>query len=582
MATLYRKYRPQTFEEAVGQNHIKVTLQNEIQTDSIAHAYLFCGPRAVGKTTFSRLIAKSLNCTNRKENEFEPCNKCDACLEVIKNKSLDVIEIDAASNTGVDNVRDNIISSARIATSKNKYKVFIIDEVHMLSISAFNALLKVLEEPPKNVIFILCTTEMHKVPATIISRCQRFDFRRISISDVVKKLKHIVTEEKIKVEDSVLEAVARQSEGHMRDAESLLGQVISIAGKEITQEEADLIIPRSDIGEIVNLIELLSNKDTSKAISLINKILNDGINLDKFVTDFIEVSRKLMLSKINSSLGDKLGVDVGESFEMKLNEIKEKLEIEKLVAIIERFLKAKKEIKSSFITQLPLELAITELCLITNAPVQKVYTAGNTNNQAIKNTTTVNNNKQETPTVSAKETPNVSGVNPNSTVNKTQIEEKWSEFLAKIKQYNHSLSFVLRVSKPGDINGNTLTLLFKYKFHKDRISELKIKELVQNTLREVYGAPLEIESVIDENLQLDVDSSPIDTSPAGLEKAEAQNTPPPPTQEMPPSTPTPTPTPTTPPVAEKQEEKPAEEAPTPETPSMMDGLMQNFGGKIVG
>ena len=187
MSTLYRKYRPQTFGEVVNQNHVKITLQNEIQAGKIAHAYLFCGPRAVGKTTIARVFAKAVNCTNRKEGDFEPCNKCDNCQSIFDGRNLDVIEIDAASHTGVDNVRENIIASARVAPSNYKYKVFIIDEIHMLSASAFNALLKTMEEPPAHAIFILCTTEVHKVPTTIISRCQRFDFKRIGVSEITKK-----------------------------------------------------------------------------------------------------------------------------------------------------------------------------------------------------------------------------------------------------------------------------------------------------------------------------------------------------------------------------------------------------------
>ncbi|MFH1583488.1 MAG: DNA polymerase III subunit gamma/tau, partial [Candidatus Falkowbacteria bacterium] len=188
MSTLYRKYRPQNFTEVVGQNHIKVTLEQEIKTDKITHAYLFCGPRAVGKTTLARVLAKSINCEKRKKDSANPCNTCLSCSEITDGRALDIIEIDAASHTGVENVRENIIASARVAPSRSKYKVFIIDEVHMLSAQAFNALLKVIEEPPANVIFILCTTEAHKVPATIISRCQRFDFKRIGVNDAVKKL----------------------------------------------------------------------------------------------------------------------------------------------------------------------------------------------------------------------------------------------------------------------------------------------------------------------------------------------------------------------------------------------------------
>ena len=227
-STLYRKYRPQTFKEVVGQNHIKTTIQSELESGKIAHAYLFSGPRGLGKTTMARLFAKAVNCLNRKEGESEPCNVCDACKEVIEAKSLDVIEIDAASHTGVDNVRENIINNSRFTPTSRKYKVFIIDEVHMLSTAAFNALLKTLEEPPAHAIFILATTEIHKVPQTIISRCQHFDFRKVSENDIFKRLSLIVTQEGKSVDKSVLESIAYYAEGCIRDAESLLGQILSL------------------------------------------------------------------------------------------------------------------------------------------------------------------------------------------------------------------------------------------------------------------------------------------------------------------------------------------------------------------
>lgn len=528
MATLYRKYRPQAFGEAVGQNHIKVTLQNEISTGKITHAYLFCGPRAVGKTTFARLLAKAINCLNRKEGKFEPCNKCNSCLDVVNNRSLDVIEIDAASYTGIDNVRDNIIAGARITPTKCKYKVFIIDEVHMLSIPAFNALLKTLEEPPAHVVFILCTTEVHKVPTTIISRCERFDFHRINIEDMVKRLSMIAKEEGIKVEKNILEAVARQAEGHMRDAESLLGQIVAVAGKEITQEEADLVIPRSDIAEIVNLIDVLARKDAASGISLINRLLDDGVNLEKFIADFIEVLRKIMLGKINPALEEKLGIDVGESFEMKINEIKKDLSLERIINILERFIDAKTELKSSFIIQLPIELAITELCLDAPSVGQK----------AVLSQTSKNPGKETNP-----------GVRPvpshlSSKIDREALLDRWNEFLAKIKKYNHSLSFILRVCQPVSLEGNQLCLAFKYKFHKDRINEAKIKELVQKTLREVYGLPLIIETVIDENLEIEEKIN-------GNGKEE---------------------------IKEKKEEEKGDKK---EEGGMMNDLLKTFGGKVI-
>ena len=279
----------------MGQNHVKVTLENEIQTGKFSHAYLFCGPRAVGKTTLARLLAKSINCQERKNGEYEPCNNCSHCQEITEGKSLDVVEIDAASHTGVDNVRENIIAASKISPSQLDYKVFVIDEVHMLSISAFNALLKVLEEPPSNVIFVLCTTEVHKVPSTIISRCERFDFKRVNMADMVKKLNYIAEQEGIKVDKEILEQVARHAEGYVRDAESLLGQLVAISGKEITQKEADLVLPRSDLDMILDLLDKLVKKDVSKSVRIVNNLVDNGVDLKKFTSDLIEVLRKLML-----------------------------------------------------------------------------------------------------------------------------------------------------------------------------------------------------------------------------------------------------------------------------------------------
>jgi DNA polymerase-3 subunit gamma/tau len=319
MATLYRKYRPQTLSEIVGQNHIKLTLEHELKANKLAHAYLFCGPRAVGKTTLARVLAKALNCLERKEGEAEPCDHCLACNDIVAGRAIDMIEIDAASHTGVDNVRENVIASARVQPSSLKYKIFIIDEVHMLSTAAFNALLKIMEEPPEHVVFVLCTTEVHKIPTTIISRCQRFDFKKISISDIVKKLERIVETEKIEVDKAVLESIARHSGGHMRDAESLLGQIISLAEPEtegerilVKMEDADLIIPRNDLREVMNLLEFVIKKDAGSAINLINKVLYDGFDLKIFNADALEILRQALLTKINPELIIVLGIDLGE------------------------------------------------------------------------------------------------------------------------------------------------------------------------------------------------------------------------------------------------------------------------------
>ncbi len=514
MKTLYRAYRPQNFEEIVNQNHIKITLQHEIETNRMTHAYLFCGPRGIGKTTIARIFAKSLNCQKRKSNEYEPCNKCDMCKDLMAGRSLDMIEIDAASHTGVDNVRESIISAARVAPSKGKYKIFIIDEVHMLSISAFNALLKLLEEPPVNTIFILCTTELHKIPDTIISRTERFDFKRISANDIVKKLQYIISKEKIEIEDGVLENIAQQSNGHMRDAESLLGQVVAIGGKKVSKEEADLVIPRSDLNEVINLLEFLSKKDAGSAIGLLNRLLDDGISLKRFLTELIELLRKIMLSKINHRLGEKFGLELGEGMEIRTTKVGASLKIDNIITIIERLLLVQNEMKNAFIEQLPFEIAIAELCLDNvknmnfsfnqnSSPSFKKHNANpvDTNDDFFSHQPHQTKTTQAESPLSKSEAKQVKIKNIN--LNKDDINAKWNKVLAKVKTHNHSLSFILRACQPRDFDNNQLCLAFKYKFHKDRIAEINIKQIVENVLQEVYGQNITIKTIVDETMKVE-------------------------------------------------------------------------------
>jgi len=511
MATLYRKYRPQKFQETVGQNPIKITLENQVQTDNFAHAYLFCGPRAVGKTTLARVLAKAINCLNRKEGESEPCNECESCQEINQGRSLDILEIDAASHTGVDNVRENIIATSRVAPSNRKYKVFIIDEVHMLSISAFNALLKVLEEPPTNVVFILCTTEVHKMPATIISRCQRFDFRPISVKDISEKLEYIVNQEGIKVDKSVLEAVARHADGHMRDAESLLGQIVAVSGQEITQKEADLVIPRNDIQEILNLIECLVNKDASSGIALVNKLVDNGIDLKAFVNDLVEILRKIMISKVNPGLSERIGLELGENLEMKLNQLSEQLDLSRLTQMLEKFLSVRNALKTSFIIQLPVELALVELSQENKGGSNSVPP----NPQARPDSSVAPQAQVRQESPAPKEQPE-QGASPAASsaqaVDKQEVCSRWHEVLARVKKYNHSLSFILKVCQVREVDGNTISLAFKHKFHKDRLSEQRIRDLVEQALGEVFGKKLAVESIVDENAEINKTSTPENAS----------------------------------------------------------------------
>src|SRR5215831_7740978 len=291
-----RKFRPQVFEEVVGQRPIIQTLQNAIQMGRIGHAYLFSGPRGVGKTTTSRLLAKGLNCV--KGPTITPCNQCPSCLEIASGQSIDVLEIDAASNTGVDNIRE-LRENARYAPSRDRFKIFIIDEVHMLSTSAFNALLKILEEPPPHVVFIMATTERHKVPATILSRCQQFVFRTISATEIQAHLRQITDREGVKIDDRALGYVVRASEGSMRDAQSLLDQIISFSGQEVVDEDV-----RDVLGFIPNeildqTVEGLADHDSRSLLNVIEIVIDQGLNIQQYLREFIARLRDLLLMRLD-------------------------------------------------------------------------------------------------------------------------------------------------------------------------------------------------------------------------------------------------------------------------------------------
>lgn len=358
---IYRKYRPQSFQEVIGQEHIIRVLENEIKNEQLAHAYLFTGPRGLGKTTTARLMAKAVNCLNRKKGKSEPCNHCAVCQAVSQGNFGDLVELDAASQTGVDNVRENIISYSRIPPAVGQYKVFVIDEAHMLSKSAFNALLKTLEEPPSYVIFILATTEVHKLPDTIISRCQRFSFKKVALEKIVERLEKIAKAEKIKINKEVLNSIAIRSEGCVRDAESLFNQIFVLGGKEITMEEASLVIPPAQVGLMIDFLKVIIDQKQASAINLINQFIEDGLDLEQFTSDLISFLRKLILIKIGA-VTDNLYWQKGDIDLKKAENLIKDLSLERLIIFIETFIQTKIQFNYSPIPQLSVELAILKLC----------------------------------------------------------------------------------------------------------------------------------------------------------------------------------------------------------------------------
>lgn len=500
MPTLYRKYRPQTFAEVAGQEPIKITLGYEITSGKIAHAYLFCGPRAIGKTTMARLLAKAINCEKRKKAETDPCNECPSCLEITQGNSLDIIEIDAASHTGVDNVREAIIAASRIAPTRSTYKVFIIDEAHMLSVAAFNALLKTMEEPPAHVVFILCTTEAHKLPTTIISRCQRFDFRKIGYNEIVKKLSRIATNEDMKIEPTVIDAIARHANGHMRDAESLLGQIIALGsspdspkGKKITLEEAELVIPRNLLKEAIDLLEMFVPKDAGGAVAYVNNLVNDGADLKVLSGEVVETARQALLQKINPALASSTALEFGESLEKRLLELSSRFEVTELAFIIERFGTAGREIKDAPLPQLPVELAIVDICF---------GTASNEKGGGYTPVTVTNTVSAPKASVSSTKAKKATGTEQVAVFTEAALQTLWQELLIRIRQHNHSLAFVLKSCAPLGVENGAIKLAFKYKIHHDRMNDPAIRELVQSLLEEISGQKVAVLTVLDPDLIL--------------------------------------------------------------------------------
>jgi DNA polymerase-3 subunit gamma/tau len=357
---IYRKYRPQKFSEVIGQDHVIKTLTSALSSNKVAHAYLFAGPRGTGKTTVARLLAKAVNCQDN--SSFEPCNKCESCLEIMENRAMDLIEIDAASNRGIDEVRE-LKERIRFAPSHGKYKVFVIDEAHQLTKEAFNALLKTLEEPPAHAIFILATTEAHKMLPTILSRVQRFDFKKLSLLNVIKKLEMVSKKEGVRISEKALRIIALNSEGFMRDAESMLGQVIAFSGdKEISVEDIENILGIVDINLAIKFIDLLAKKNSSEALGFIDKFVNQGYDLVQFIESLINYSRKLMLLRVDKDLSKLIKEEISaEQLNTALKQ-SEEFSLAEISKMIDILLETLYKMKFSKFPQINVELAAVEIC----------------------------------------------------------------------------------------------------------------------------------------------------------------------------------------------------------------------------
>jgi DNA polymerase III subunit gamma/tau len=503
--TLYRKYRPKNFREVIGQKHIVKTLTNSILKNRIGQAYLFTGPRGTGKTSIARILAKTINC--EKPIGAISCEKCSVCKLLNENKSLDIIEIDAASNTGVDNIRE-LRETIALQPTSLKYKVYIIDEVHMLSTGAFNALLKTLEEPPKHVIFILATTEIHKVPETIISRCQRFDFTRLPIANIIEKLSLIAASENIKIDQDSLEMIALSAEGGMRDAESLLGQIISLEDKNITTKEVEEILGTADREMAFEIIEALIEDNSSLAIQKINALLDAGYDLTVFNKSLINYLRQLMLIKTNPELKKHFTYEMTEEQTKKMLSQTQKTDMPKILRMIDLLLEAQGKISSFMLPQLPLEMAFIKATGVipSVAPVSIEQTP----KKSTENPPLPKGEVAPDVLVGAGEGAKINSQIAPQEIKNNHSEEnvielfdvrnKWSKLLVDIKPFNHSLSALLANCQAIEINGNEIVLATPYSFYKDRLENPTNKLTIEDVFGKILGLKIRLKTIVDKNV----------------------------------------------------------------------------------
>ncbi|BFI97582.1 DNA polymerase III subunit gamma/tau [Priestia sp. Y58] len=509
---LYRVYRPQSFNDVVGQQHIIKTLQNALVQEKFSHAYLFSGPRGTGKTTAAKILAKAVNC--EKAPIAEPCNECATCRGITDGSISDVIEIDAASNNGVDEIRD-IRDKVKYAPSAVRYKVYIIDEVHMLSIGAFNALLKTLEEPPAHVIFILATTEPHKIPLTIISRCQRFDFKRISPEDIVYRMKEVLGSEELEVSEDALYEIAKASEGGMRDALSLLDQAISYSTEKVSLEDVLSITGAVSQAFIVKIVQAIFNENIVEALDSVESLIKNGKDPARFVEDLIFYYRDVLLyqaSEENAYLLEKAAVN--EEFK----ELSSKMDSDFIYKVIAELNQTQQEMKWSNHPRVLLEVALVKLAQSSTiqesglpyqdilqkmnhmeAELQQLKEKGIQVDHTAQAAQT--EKKQTRQSRSQYKTPvgKVNEVLKNATrQNLETIKRSWAQVLDTLKQQNKaSHAALLSNSEPVASSDQSFILKFKYEIHCKMASENNnnVRDNLENILYTLIGSKREMVAI---------------------------------------------------------------------------------------
>ena len=482
---LYRKYRAQNFDEIVAQEHITKILKNAVKSNQLSHAYLFVGSRGTGKTSTARILAKVVNCMNPKK-DGNPCNECEACVAITNGNYMDLVEIDAASNRGIDQIRE-LKERIEFAPTKGKYKVYIIDEVHMLTTEAFNALLKTLEEPPQHVIFILVTTDVHKLPATILSRCQRYDFRLGTEEEISETLKKILKKEDLRIDEKGLELVVRNARGSFRDALSLLDVVInsqlrSENYKEITEDEVRAVLGIPEVYMVNDFLASLVKGDGKKALECIDEVVNKGTNLVQFTNFTLEILREVLVAMIS---GKKVNNDY--SFANGLSE-------REVVSLITEFLNVGNELRGTQNQVLILQMLIPKF-------LKDEDTQGGIKEKeekVIKRGKTILEKKSESVEVINSDVINIEI---------SQIQQSWKRIVNGIKPINTTLFAFLDSSKPVSIKENVLNIEVPFKFYKDQIDTPDSKEILGKVLFESLGTHCRVVCSVNESVRPKLQSS---------------------------------------------------------------------------
>ena len=510
---LYLKYRPQTFDEVVGQEPITKTLRNALRQGKIRHAYLFTGPRGTGKTTTARLLAKAVNCL-ASEGE-KPCNVCSICVAINEGRLLDLIEIDAASNRGIDEIRD-IREKVGFRPNEGRFKIYVLDEAHMLTEPAFNALLKTLEEPPPHVIFALVTTDPHKIPATIASRCQRFDFRRIPLQSIMDRLGYVAEQEEIAAEPEALELIARQGTGAMRDAISLLDQLTSY-GDRVTLDQVQMVLGTVAGEAAAQLAADLSQGDVASGLDRINRTVGDGADPRQFGREVVEYLRDVLL--INQGTGVRLlNATAEQAAEMEV--LAQRMPTEQLLRAIRLFNDAVTDVKSGLqmIPQLPLELALVE-SITGAAGTEATSQTKNELQQAPARTPVASpatpkvegHRVAESPaaepapapapaqpvTSTSKAEPVAQGSSDSRPLTLEAVQRSWDQVLVAVRQRNPTAEGALRSGcTPVEVTGNQVVVTFPYSFLRDKLGDPQRKVEIQDALSEVVGGSCHVKLVL--------------------------------------------------------------------------------------